>query len=127
MICECKHDGSTYSSVYCDACGENNCKNCIKSTTPTPQPLPALITEMQERVRETHPVHKEYGYVLLKEEARDTLITNTANATLEYVKGVVDSYLIAISTGEDDYTAEQLGEEIKARLTNNPDALKAIE
>lgn len=31
--CECKHDGSTWSNVYCKECSKDNCKNCIKNIT----------------------------------------------------------------------------------------------
>ena len=30
MSCECRHDGSTWSSVFCEECGKNNCENCIR-------------------------------------------------------------------------------------------------
>ncbi len=29
--CECKHNGSTYSKIFCEQCGIGNCKKCINA------------------------------------------------------------------------------------------------
>jgi len=30
MSCECRHDGNTWSSVFCEECGKGKCGNCIR-------------------------------------------------------------------------------------------------
>jgi hypothetical protein len=67
---------------------------------PTPQNLPALIKEMQERAREIIKLNRKccckYGNILTcniclqNQSVAVFLVTDTANATLEYVKGVAE-------------------------------------
>lgn len=44
----------------------------------------------------------------------DEIIANTLKQAAEAVTKIVDGYLVAISTGEEDYTTQQLGEAINA-------------
>jgi hypothetical protein len=46
----------------------------------------------------------------------DHLIEATYQAAIEEVVRIVDSYLLAVSTGEEHYTALQLGQAIKDDL-----------
>ncbi len=127
---------------------------------PTPQNPPALIKEMQERAREqfekkfidfTFPsgggfdvtlwditderIHLIDEVAVVMQNFNDTLITDTANATLEYVKGVADSRRVGcdeldipayIAAGGDSYRVaykeghNQALTDLIARLTINP-------
>jgi hypothetical protein len=94
---------------------------------PTPQNLPALIKEMQERARKSLTEHYNEPFYIVFPSTLDTLIADTTNATLEYViNAIVD---IEIPKDGGDYEMAQLRyrEKVVARLTSNPDALKAIE
>ncbi len=107
----------------------------------TPQNLPALIKEMQERARKRFttrnpelfdlPNHSTNVVIDSRDSKEylkdlDTAVTDTANATLEYVKGVVEEMASKTPwkvSGEPYINATDL----IARLTSNPDLLKAIE
>ncbi len=107
---------------------------------PTPQNLPALIKEMQERARERFTtrfaddngtVQNSKGkyetiiYDMVGDQVTDcvimqlfieTLIADTANATLEYVKGVASELTLNNGSEGDDALKDLI-----ARLTNNPE------
>jgi hypothetical protein len=98
----------------------------------TPQNLPALIKEMQERAQdEWDNLHKNRTNRPSRMETHymsDKLVTDTANATLEYVKGVAaglhkemkGSYGIPVPTQESEGYNQAL-QDLIAHLTNNPE------
>jgi hypothetical protein len=90
--------------------------------------LTDIIKAQQERAHEQHIVDiQSAAYNTEWLEAKlNTLIADTANATLEYVKGVADEMASKTPwkvSGEPYINATDL----IARLTSDPDALKAIE
>jgi hypothetical protein len=126
-------------------CGKQGCEVPKQVSKPTPQNLPALIKEMQKRAQDK----AERGYLahtykavgkqgsFIPVEELDTHTTDTANATLEYVKGVIQKQInihkqlagewTGISTSGLQTTrinphqerVEEL-EDLLARLTSNP-------
>jgi hypothetical protein len=99
---------------------------------PTPQNLPALIKEMGERAMSKYARYPRKGYndidlITIESKDLDTLITDTANATLEYVKGVTgDMHIYEMCEDQDtDLYEREVGynqalENLIARLTSNP-------
>jgi hypothetical protein len=97
----------------------------LKNNMPqTPQNLPALIKEMQDRARERFLTDNHTSY---DAEKLNTAITDTANATLEYVKGVTGE----LQMGDFDVHPKIQGftnvgnynqalKDLIARLTSNP-------
>ncbi len=85
---------------------------------PTPQTLPALIKEMQERARDNRPSKHDGTKIVISytKEEIDTLITDTTNATLEYVKGVARELTLNNGSEGDDALKDLI-----ARLTSNPE------
>lgn len=90
----------------------------------TPQNLPALIKEMQERV----PFRIMGTTTQVTQQDLDQIITDTANATLEYVKGVAGELRKDPKEGTwfcddeaDRQNYNQALEDLVARLTSNPE------
>jgi hypothetical protein len=81
----------TMPYVWNCACGlvaTETDSNFKSRTQPTPQTLPALIKEMQERAHESTIETFEDGTLRYCPRDLETRVADTANATLEYVKGV---------------------------------------
>ncbi len=71
-------------------------------TQPTPQNLPALIKEMQQLAEDESldagSIYPDADVLSLSKA--NTLITDTANATLEYVKGVAEELKMELVSGD---------------------------
>ncbi len=83
---------------------------------PTPQNPPALIKEMQERLVTPLAMNMSWINKPNYRDHMDAVVADTANATLEYVKGVASELTLNNGSEGDDALKDLI-----ARLTSNPE------
>ncbi len=93
---------------------------------PTPQNPPALIKEMQERLVTPLAMNMSWINKPNYRDHMDAVVTDTANATLEYVKGVAAEMRTKAREEYSEFGLQTIEGEITAltdliaRLTSNP-------